>query len=220
MNWALSFLRSSIGQKVVMAVSGVILFGFVTVHMLGNLQVYLGPTLLDEYGRSLRALGHGGALWVARAVLLGAAGAHVWTALTLTLANRRARAEGYRERANRESTLSSRTMRWSGVVVLAFIVYHILHFTIGTVHPNFVEGAVHRNFVTGFRVVWVSAFYMVATLLLGLHLYHGVWSMLQTLGLSHPRYDALRKRFAATFAGLIVIGNLSFPLAVLTGVVK
>jgi succinate dehydrogenase / fumarate reductase cytochrome b subunit len=220
MNWALTFLRSSIGQKVVMAVSGVILFGFVTVHMLGNLQVYLGPTMLDEYGRTLRALGHGGALWVARGVLLLAAGAHVWTALSLTRANWKARPEGYRERQNREATLSSRTMRWSGVVVLVFIVYHILHFTTGNVHPSFVEGAVHRNFVAGFQVVWVSLFYMVATLLLGLHLYHGVWSMLQTVGLSHPRYDALRQRAAAGFAVLIVAGNLSFPLAVLSGVVK
>lgn len=220
MNWVLSFLRSSIGLKVVMALSGVALFGFVLVHMLGNLQVYLGPTLLDEYGRSLRAIGHGGGLWVARIGLLVAAVAHVWSAYCLTRLNRKARPEGYRERENRESTLASRTMRWSGVVVLVFVVYHILHFTTGTVHPDFVEGAVTRNFVIGLRVVWVAAFYMVATLLLGLHLYHGVWSMLQTLGLSHPRYDALRKRAAAAFAAIVVIGNLSFPLAVLTGVVK
>jgi succinate dehydrogenase / fumarate reductase, cytochrome b subunit len=220
MNWALSFLRSSIGLKVVMAFSGVILFGFVIGHMLGNLQVYLGPTMLDEYGRTLRALGHGGALWVVRAGLLVAAIAHVWSAYCLTRLNWKARPEGYRERANRESTLSSRTMRWSGVVVLVFIVYHLLHFTIGTVHPDFVEGAVTHNFVTGFRVVWVSVFYMVATLLLGLHLYHGVWSMLQTVGLSHPRYDLLRKRAAAAFAAIVVVGNLSFPIAVLTGVVK
>ena len=220
MNWALRFLRSSIGLKLVMAVSGVVLFGFVLVHMLGNLQVYLGPTLLDEYGHKLRELGHGAALWVARGVLLLAAVAHVWSAFCLTRLNQKARPEGYRERVNRESTLASRTMRWSGVVVLVFIVYHILHFTTGTVHPSFVPGAVTRNFVIGFRVAWVSAFYMIATLLLGLHLYHGVWSMLQTVGLSHPRYDLLRKRAAAVFAAIVVIGNLSFPLAVLTGVVK
>lgn len=220
MNWALGFLRSSIGKKVVMALTGVILFGFVVAHMLGNLQVYLGPTKLDEYGKLLRELGHGGALWVARAVLLVAAVLHVWAAWSLTRANRKARPTGYRERENRESTLASRTMRWSGVVVLVFIVYHLLHFTIGTVHPDFVEGAVTHNFVTGFQVVWVSVFYMIATLLLGLHLYHGVWSMLQTMGLSHPRYDALRKRAAAAFAAIVVLGNLSFPIAVLTGVVK
>jgi succinate dehydrogenase / fumarate reductase cytochrome b subunit len=220
MNWALSFLRSSIGLKLVMAVSGVILFGFVLVHMFGNLQVYMGPTLLDEYGQWLRALGHGVALWAVRGVLLLAAIAHVWSAWCLTRLNQKARPEGYRERANLESTLASRTMRWSGVVVLVFIVYHLLHFTIGSVHPNFIHGAVHQNFVTGFRVVWVSVFYMIATLLLGLHLYHGVWSMLQTVGLSHPRYDLMRKRAAAAFAAIVVIGNLSFPLAVLTGVVK
>jgi succinate dehydrogenase / fumarate reductase cytochrome b subunit len=220
MNWALSFLRSSIGLKLVMAVSGVILFGFVLVHMLGNLQVYLGPTLLDEYGRTLRSLGHGGLLWVARGGLLLAAIAHVWSAYCLTRLNQKARPQGYRERVNLESTLASRTMRWSGVVVLVFVVYHLLHFTIGTVHPDFIEGAVNHNFVTGLRVVWVAVFYMVATLLLGLHLYHGVWSMLQTVGLSHPRYDRLRKQAAAVFAVVVTVGNLSFPIAVLTGVVK
>jgi succinate dehydrogenase / fumarate reductase cytochrome b subunit len=220
MNWVLTFLRSSIGRKIVMAVSGVMLFGFVLVHMIGNLQVYTGPTALDEYGRSLRAIAHGAGLWVARGGLLLAAVAHVWAAWSLTMDNRKARPEGYRERQNRESTLSSRTMRWSGVVVLIFIVYHLMHFTIGNVHPSFVHGAVHQNLVTGFRVVWVAVFYMVANVLLGIHLYHGVWSMLQTLGLSHPRFDALRQRGAAAFAALIVIGNVSFPLAVLTGVVK
>lgn len=220
MNWVLTFLRSSIGRKIVMAVSGVALFGFVLVHMIGNLQVYTGPTALDEYGKFLRSIGHGAGLWVARGGLLVAAIAHVWAAWSLTRSNQKARPEGYRERQNRESTLSSRTMRWSGVVVLVFIVYHLLHFTTGHVHPNFVHGAVHQNFVAGLRVVWVAVFYMVANLLLGLHLFHGVWSMLQTLGASHPRYDALRKRAAAGFAAIIVIGNVSFPLAVLTGVVK
>jgi succinate dehydrogenase / fumarate reductase cytochrome b subunit len=220
MNWVLTFLRSSIGRKIVMAVSGVILFGFVLVHMIGNLQVYTGPTALDEYGKFLREVAHGAGLWVARGVLLVAAIAHVWAAYSLTRSNQKARPEGYRERENRESTLSSRTMRWSGVAVLVFIVYHLLHFTTGTVHPNFVHGAVHQNFVIGFRVVWVAVFYMIANLLLGLHLFHGVWSMLQTLGASHPRYDALRKRAALAFAAIIVIGNVSFPLAVLTGVVK
>src|SRR5262245_19101889 len=151
MNWALSFLRSSIGLKVVMAFSGVILFGFVVVHMLGNLQVYMGPTLLDEYGHWLRTLGHGGALWVARGVLLVAAIAHVWSAWCLTRLNQEARPQGYRERVNLESTVASRTMRWSGLVVLIFIVYHLLHFTIGTVHPDFIEGKVTHNFITGFQ---------------------------------------------------------------------
>jgi succinate dehydrogenase / fumarate reductase, cytochrome b subunit len=220
MNWVLTFLRSSIGRKIVMAVSGVMLFGFVLVHMIGNLQVYTGPTALDEYGVFLREILHGTGIWIARGGLLLAAIAHVWAAWSLTRSNQKARPEGYRERQNRESTLSSRTMRWSGVFVLVFVVYHLLHFTIGTVHPDFVEGAVNHNFVTGLRVLWVAIFYMVATLLLGFHLYHGVWSMLQTVGLSHPRYDALRKRAAAAFAVIVVLGNLSFPLAVLTGVVK
>jgi succinate dehydrogenase / fumarate reductase cytochrome b subunit len=111
-------------------------------------------------------------------------------------------------------------MRWSGVIVLLFIVYHLLHFTLGTVHPSFVHGRVYHNFVAGFRVPWVSGFYILATLCLGLHLYHGVWSMLQSLGLNHPRYNNLRHAFATLIAVVVVAGNISFPLAVLTGFLR
>ena len=163
--------------------------------------------------------GHGGALWVARAVLLLSVALHIWSAWRLTVINRAARAVGYREVERRESTYASRTMRWSGVILLLFIVYHLLHMTTGTVHPSFVHGAVTHNFVSGFRVPWVTAFYVLAMVCLGLHMYHGVWSMLQTLGLNHPRYNHLRHAFATFVTAVVVAGNIAMPLAALAGLV-
>jgi len=220
MNHRREFFGSSIGRKVVMAVTGVILFGFVLAHMLGNLQVYLGPEAMNHYALYLRQVLHGAGLWVARGVLLAAVVLHIWAATSLTLSSRAARAVGYRQRQWREATYASRTMRWSGVIILVFVIYHLLHFTIGTVHPSFVEGDVYHNFVAGFRSVPVSFFYILAMVLLGLHLRHGVWSMFQTLGVSHPRYMQAARVGAWVFALLIVIGNISFPLAVLAGIVR
>jgi len=219
MSWLFDFIRSSVGRKAVMAASGLVLFGFVVAHMIGNLQVYLGRDVLNAYGLSLRALGHGAGLWIARLGLLGAVAAHIWSATSLTLQNRAARPVGYRERENLESTYASRTMRWSGVILLLFVVYHLMHFTFGNVHPSFREGDVYHNFIAGFQVPWVSAFYILAMLALGLHLWHGVWSMLQTVGLSHARYNHLRKAFATLITVVVVAGNISFPLAVLTGLI-
>jgi succinate dehydrogenase / fumarate reductase cytochrome b subunit len=220
MSQAPGFLGSSIGRKVVMAVTGVILFGFVLGHMLGNLQVYLGPEALNHYGVLLRQLLHGAGLWVVRAVMLTAVSLHIWAATSLTLESWRARPEGYREQKWKESTYASRTMRWGGVIILLFVIYHLLHFTTGTVHPSFVEGDIYHNFVVGFQSVPVSLFYIIAMVALGLHLRHGVWSMCQTLGVSHPRYMRIAHAGAWIFAVLIVAGNISFPLAVLFGIVK
>jgi succinate dehydrogenase / fumarate reductase, cytochrome b subunit len=215
-----AFLRSSIGRKVVMAVTGAILFGFVLGHMTGNLLVYLGPEALNGYAVFLREFLHGAGLWVARAVLLAAVVLHIWSATSLTLASRRARPVAYAEQKWKESTYASRTMRWSGVILFAFIVYHLMHFTFGNVHPTFIEGDVYHNFIAGFRSVPVSAVYIVAMIFLGLHLRHGVWSMFQTLGVSHPRYIAMAKTGAWIFAAIIVLGNISFPLAVLAGILR
>ena len=214
----LGFFGSSIGKKVVMAASGILLFGFVVAHMLGNLQVYLGPTKLDEYGAALRRVP--ALLWAARLVLMAAAAAHAWSAYALTRMSWAARPQGYRLWRSRESTYASRTMRWTGVFLLVFIVYHLLHFTTGAVHPSFVAGRVHHNFVAGFRVLPVSLFYLAAMACLGLHLYHGVWSMLQTLGLSHPRWNRLRFGFSTLMTLVVVIGNISIPVAVITGLVR
>jgi succinate dehydrogenase / fumarate reductase cytochrome b subunit len=210
-------LRSSIGQKAVMAVSGVVLFGFVVAHMIGNLQVYLGREAMNEYAVFLREMLHGTGLWVARGGLLLAVALHIWAAAALTLANRRARGVGYRERRDLAASYASRTMRWSGVIVALFVVYHLMHLTFGNVHPDFRHGDVYHNFVVGFRSPLVSLFYVLATLALAFHLQHGVWSMLQTVGLSHPRYNRLRRAFAYLITAVVVVGNLSFPVAVLTG---
>jgi len=220
MSQAPGFLGSSIGRKVVMAVTGLILFGFVLGHMIGNLQVYLGPEALNHYGVLLRQLLHGAGLWVVRAVMLTAVSLHIWAATSLTLESRRARPEGYREQKWKESTYASRTMRWGGVILLLFVIYHLLHFTTGTVHPDFVEGDIYHNFVTGFQSVPVSLAYILAMVALGLHLRHGVWSMFQTLGVSHPRYIRIAHAAAWIFAIIIVAGNISFPVAVLAGIVK
>ncbi len=215
---ASSFLSSSIGRKVVMALTGLVLFGYVVVHMLGNLQVYLGPQALNAYAVKLREMP--ALLWGVRGLLLVSVLLHVWAAASLTRTNMSARSIGYRERRHRESTYASRTMRWSGVFLLLFIVYHLLHLTFGTVHPSFVPGDVYHNVVSGLRAGIAPFFYIVAMLALGLHMYHGVWSLLQTVGLSHPRYDRLRYAFAAFITAVVILGNLSFPIAALTGLVK
>jgi len=209
------FWTSSIGQKVVMAASGAILFGFVLGHLAGNLQVYLGPAAINAYGEKLRHFP--ALLWAARIVLLLAVGLHIASAWSVSRASQKARPVAYRERENRESTYASRTMRWGGVIILLFVIYHLMHFTFGNAHPDFIPGDVFHNFVVGFQNVWVSGFYIAAMIALGLHLYHGVWSMMQTLGLSDPRYNHLRHALATLVAVVVVVGNISFPLAVLTG---
>jgi len=215
-----TFVRSTVGRKVIMAGTGLVLFGFVFVHMLGNLQLYLGPAAINGYAVFLRHFLHGSGIWIARAVLVSAAGLHIWSATSLTLQSWAARPVGYKRWEPRESTYASRTMRWSGVIVLSFLVYHLLHFTLGTAHPDYVELQPYHNVVAGFRVVPVSIFYIVAMILLGFHLDHGAWSMLRTLGLAHPRYARYARAAAAAFAILLVLGNISFPIAVLAGVVR
>jgi succinate dehydrogenase / fumarate reductase cytochrome b subunit len=214
-----TFLGSSIGQKVVMAVSGLVLYGFVIGHMVGNLQIFLGPEAINHYAVFLREFLHGQGIWIARGGLLVAVGFHVWAAVTLTLANWGARPVGYREWQARESTYASRTMVWSGPLLALFVVYHLAHLTLGLAGQGFREGEVYDNVVNGFANPFVSAFYILAMLALGLHMYHGFWSLLQTLGLSHPRWNALRRAASTVLAGLVVAGNISIPLAVLAGIV-
>jgi succinate dehydrogenase / fumarate reductase, cytochrome b subunit len=215
-----TFFGSTIGKKVVMGATGVVLFGFVLAHMIGNLLLYQGPEALNAYSEFLHEMAHGMGLWVARGGLLVAVALHIWASTSLTLANAKARPVGYRETEHRESTYASRTMRWSGPLLLLFIVYHLLHFTTGTVHTSFVPGDVYHNVVAGFRVWPVSAFYIAAMITLGFHLWHGVWSMLQSLGLSHPRWNPLRRGVATVFTVLVITANISFPIAVLVGLVR
>jgi len=200
-----------------MAASGLVLYGFVVAHMIGNLQVFMGAHAINAYGEFLHGFLHGQGLYLARAVLILAALLHVWAAVSLTLSNVTARAVGYREWQARESTYASRTMVWSGPLLLAFLIYHLAHFTTGAAHPEFVPGDVYRNVVVGFQNPFASAFYILAMLALGLHMYHGFWSMLQTLGLSHPRWNRVRRGVSAVLAFGVVAGNISIPLAVLLG---
>jgi succinate dehydrogenase / fumarate reductase, cytochrome b subunit len=225
MSWFLNFYRSALGKKAIMAVTGIILFGWITAHLLGNLKLYMGAEHLNEYGEWLRTMGapalpEAAALWLSRIVLIVAVWLHIQAATQLTLMNRRARSTGYTDRDYEAADYASRTMRWGGVLLIAFVVFHILHLTTGDTHPNFRPGDVYHNVVTGFQVVWVSLFYIVAQIALGLHLYHGLWSMFQSLGWNHPRFNAWRRTFATAFALIIAVGNILFPLSVLTGLVR
>jgi len=223
-----SFYRSAVGKKALMAVSGIVLFGFVLVHMLGNLKLYQGPEKLNAYAEWLREVGspvlpHSGLLWIARFVLLAAVGIHILAATQLTLRNWQARPQKYKQREVLGATYASRTVRWGGVIIGLYVIYHLAHLTWGRpwVHSDFIPGDVYHNVVSGFQIWWVSGIYIVAQVALGFHLYHGLWSMFQSLGWwnsSNPQ--DWRRRFAQVFAWIITLGNLSFPLAVLTGLVK
>jgi len=215
-----TFLFTTVGRKAIMAVTGLVMVGFVFVHLIGNLQLYLGPEAINHYAVFLHTFLHGGGIWVFRAVMVTAVGLHVWAATTLTLDSWSARPQGYRLWEPKASTYASRTLRWGGVMLALFIVYHLLHFTVGSANPDFRDGDVYHNVVAGFRVWYASAIYIAAMIMLGLHLDHGVWSLCQTLGLQHPRYKRIVRAASRVFALVIVLGNISFPIAVLTGVVK
>jgi succinate dehydrogenase / fumarate reductase cytochrome b subunit len=221
----LSLYQTTIGKKVIMAVTGLVLVGYVVVHMLGNLHVYEGPEKINAYGVFLREVGgpavpHEGLLWTVRLVLLLCVGLHIWAAYALTRLDLASRPIGYARRQNIQASYAGRTMRWGGVIILLFIVYHILHLTTGTVHPQFREGDIYGNLVNGFRNPLASAFYIAAMVALGLHLYHGVWSMFQTLGLNDRTRTRLFGSVATVIAAAVTVGNISIPLAVLTGVVR
>jgi succinate dehydrogenase / fumarate reductase cytochrome b subunit len=225
MTWIADFYRTSVGKKAVMAITGLILFGYVLAHMAGNLKLYQGREGLNEYANWLREMGtpafpHSGPLWAVRVVLLAAFVLHITASVQLTRMNWRARPQDYARRNWVQVNFASRTMRWTGWIIAAFVVYHLLHLTWGSVHHDFNAHDVYHNVVSGFQRWWVSAIYIVAQLALALHLYHGLWSLFQSLGWSHPRFDGWRRPLATLFTVLIVLGNLSFPIAVLTGLVK
>ena len=219
-NRAPSFWASTIGKKIVMAVTGAIMFGFVIVHMLGNLQVFEGPEKLNAYGAFLHSIGE--LLWPARIVLLIAITLHIIATVQLALRNKQARPIGYSRKQAIASSYASRTMYWSGPIVLAFIIFHLLHLTAGYIHPGaaYIEGDVYHNVVAGFQVWWVSVWYVFAICLLGQHLRHGLWSMFQSVGIHQPQHTAVLKKAAMVIALLIVLGYVSIPISVLLGLVK
>lgn len=201
-----------------MAVSGCILFLFVVGHLIGNLQIYEGPDQLNRYAVLLRT--EPPLLWAVRIVLLAMLLLHIWSSVQLAARNISARPERYVEKKATGSSYASRTMYWSGPIILAFVIYHLLDFTFGKVNPHFEPGNVYGNVVASFQVIPVAAFYIIAMLLLCLHLYHGLWSMFQSLGIAHPRWTPLLRRSAAVVAMLIAAGNISIPVAVLAGLVR
>ncbi|HEY0305311.1 MAG TPA: succinate dehydrogenase cytochrome b subunit [Longimicrobiales bacterium] len=213
---------SSVGKKILMAVSGLILYGFVVVHMVGNLKVYQGREAFNHYAEGLRTVGapffgYGQLLWIARIILLAALFVHLAAVFQLTRQSRAARRHGYKKFEGLEFSRASRTMLWGGLLLLAYVVYHLLHLTFGSVHPNFIPGDAYNNFVVGFQQPPAALAYIVAMIPLGLHMYHGFWSMLQTLGANNPKYNKLRRPFALVLSLLVVLLNISFPVAVLLG---
>jgi succinate dehydrogenase / fumarate reductase cytochrome b subunit len=225
---AASIWVTSVGKKVVMAVSGFVLVGYVILHMLGNLKIYAGEAAFNAYAAWLRevgspAVGHEQVLWLVRLVLLAALVLHVWMAVDLTRMSQAARPERYRRKRALAATPASRTMRWGGLVLALFVVYHVLHLTVGAVGygpGQFQPLSVYRNVVLGFSVWYVAASYVVAMVALGFHLYHGVWSMFQTLGVPGAATGGVYRGLAAVVAWAVALGNISIPLAVLAGVVR
>ena len=208
-----------------MAVTGLLLFGWIVGHMTGNLKVFQGAEKFNAYAEFLREMGaplfpESGVLWLVRGALTLALVIHVWSATSLTLINRRARDKDYETRKSVQLDYAARTMRWSGYLIAFYIIYHLMHLTWGNVHHDFVAGNPYANLVSGFQVLPVALIYIAANLLLGMHLYHGLWSMFQSLGLNHPTYNLWRRYFAVTFAVVVCLGFISVPVAVLTGLVS
>jgi succinate dehydrogenase / fumarate reductase, cytochrome b subunit len=210
-----------VGKKYAMAVSGMVLMLFVLAHMIGNLKLYLGASSLDNYSAWLRDVGEPALprqtlLWTVRIVLIAAVAVHIHAAYVLTLVNRRARPSAYRSpRDYVAASFASRTMRWTGIIVALFVVFHLLDLTWGAANPDFRAGDPYHNVVESFQRWPVAIAYVVANLALALHLYHGAWSLFQSMGW----VVRWRHAFAVAFAAVIAAGNVSFPVAVLTGVV-
>ena len=226
--WVLTLYRSTIGKKVIMAVTGLMLVAFVIGHMVGNLQVFIGPAKMNGYAAFLK--GTGELLWLVRIGLLVAVLLHILMAWQLTRIKASARAVDYTKRTPQASTMASRTMRWGGVLLLVFIVFHILHFTTGTLfsyasrsdaqYTGFSASDVYGNVISGFRVPWVVAFYVVAMLFLMLHLFHGAWSSVRTLGLTKASQHPLHRRVATVIALVVWLGFTAVPVAVFLGVIR
>ncbi|MEJ2502241.1 MAG: succinate dehydrogenase cytochrome b subunit [Gemmatimonadota bacterium] len=220
--------RTSIGRKLLMATASIILFVYIVGHLAGNLKIFLGPEPFNHYAEWLRVAGsplfpEQGVLWIARVVLLAALLVHVGAYVDLWNRRRKARRTRYKKYDPQVFSWASRTMMWGGIAIFAFVIFHILHLTTGDIQPDlayaFQRGNPYENAIAGFRVWWVSAFYMVGVIALGMHLYHGLWSALQTFGINNPKYNRYRRPTAGVIAVLITIGYLAIPLSVMAGVI-
>ena len=216
--------RSTIGKKAVMAVTGFLLFGFVVAHMIGNLKIFQGAEHFNAYAEGLRTLGapffgHEQALWLLRSVLLVAVILHIVAALQLTRLSQTARPVDYRKRRRVQANYAATTMRWGGLMIGLFVVYHLLHMTTGTVHPAFVTGDAYGNMVHGFQREYVLVPYALAVGALGMHVYHGFWSLFQTLGGGSGRSAGALRGAAALMAVALTVGYLAGPVAIAVGAV-
>jgi len=219
--------QTSIGKKILMAGSGLILLGFVIVHMIGNLHIYLGERSIDLYAHGLRTmlepeLPFSYALWAIRLVLIAAFVIHIYTAIQLARRSRAARTTRYAHTAHVQADPASISMRWGGLALALFIVFHLANLTWGFIHPGFKfeRGAVYHNLVGSFSVWWVVVIYLVAMVALSLHIFHGAWSIFQTFGVNNKRWDKIVRRTSAAVAILVLIGNCSIPIAVFAGGIK
>lgn len=227
MNQLAAFYRSTIGKKIIMGVTGLIGIGFLILHMAGNLQAFASANKINTYGAFLHGAGDE-LTWVLRIILIVAVVLHVLMAYQLTQRSAAARPVGYQRKVPQVSTLASRTMKWGGVLLLLFIIFHILHFTTETIDPAGMRGMtdvhgnrdVYGNIVASFHVWWVSAFYIIAMIFLGLHLYHGAWSSVRTLGYAKESPNPLHRRIAAAVAIIMWAGFTFVPVAVILGVLR
>ena len=218
----LRFYRTAVGKKWVMGVTGAALMLFVLAHLIGNLKLFLSKQEINLYGEALRDMpGHllprTVLLWTLRIGLILAFVFHIHAAASLTVMNRKARPAADRYQSKRDyvaADYASRTMRWTGVIILLFLIFHLMDLTWGNANPDFLRGDPYNNLVYSFQRVPVAIVYILAMIALALHLYHGAWSMFQSMGITNPRYNTLRRRFAQAFALVILVGNCSFPIAV------
>ncbi|MFI5953631.1 succinate dehydrogenase cytochrome b subunit [Cryptosporangium sp. NPDC051539] len=216
---------SSIGKKTVMAVTGLIMLAFLLVHMLGNLKIFFGPHEFDSYAGWLRTIGspvlhHSWFLWIQRVVLLVAVVLHVTAAAQLSRRDLKARPTKYVHGQRRQATFATRTMRWGGVILALFIVWHILDLTVGVANPSFEEGHPYHNVVADFQVWWINVIYLVAMVMVGLHINHGFRSAARTLGIARPARTAAIRVTGIVLALAITIGFSALPIGVMTGLVS
>ncbi|MEX2255137.1 MAG: succinate dehydrogenase cytochrome b subunit [Acidimicrobiia bacterium] len=225
-HFLLHFWRSAVGKKWLMAVSGIGLLGYVLAHMVGNLKVFLGADHINEYGEWLRDLGEPvfprtTVLWAMRIGLIAAFVIHIAAAAQLTRMNLKARPKRYQSHRDYvAANFASRSMRWTGIIVALFVIFHLMDLTWGQANPDFIRGDPYHNLFETFDRVPVAIAYIVAMLALGLHIFHGAWSMFQSLGWNNPRWNIWRRYFAIAFALVITVGNISMPLLITTGVVQ
>jgi len=225
MPWPLNIYQTAIGKKYVMALTGIGLLGFVVVHMIGNLHLYEGPHQVYAYGEALRDLGGHLAprtfiLWVARLGLIAMFGLHIHSAYSLARISHKADSAYVGSRNYTAATFASRTMRWTGPIILLYLFFHLADLTWGWwLGDTYVRGDVYHNVSESMSSLPVAILYVVANVALAVHIFHGAWSMFQSLGINNPKYNALRKGIAQGLAGAILVGNLSFPIAVQTGLI-